>query len=283
MNKVYKTVWNAVRGQLVVVNEATTSHAQADASTKTGSVVAQSAPVQTFAKTALAAMLAGVLASPMAFAADKTLQWEVDQSAGVSAADNVTITETGGITLNKTYTDDGYTETNENTKFTVRKTLTNSGYVRGDAKLEALKIVNNANGEITMGTVEILTPSATEVIANAGTMSVDTLTTGTGNVTNTGSLTVKNAYNLAGKLTNTGKLLKLGTANVTGELANNAKAGATVDSLNVQGTGRVTGTGTLTATGAVNVATGASLAQGEFDAAAKVINEGTVKDRKSVV
>ena len=276
MNKVYKTVWNAVRGQLVVVNEATTSHAQADASTKTGSVVAQSAPVQTFAKTALAAMLAGVLASPMAFAADKTLQWEVDQSAGVSAADNVTITETGGITLNKTYTDDGYTETNENTKFTVRKTLTNSGYVRGDAKLEALKIVNNANGEITMGTVEILTPSATEVIANAGTMSVDTLTTGTGNVTNTGSLTVKNAYNLAGKLTNTGKLLKLGTANVTGELANNAKAGATVDSLNVQGTGRVTGTGTLTATGAVNVATGASLAQGEFDAAAKVINEGTV-------
>lgn len=98
MNKVYKTVWNAVRGQLVVVNEATTSHSQADASTKTGSVVSQSAPVQTFAKTALAAVVAGMLVNP-AFAADKTLQWEVDQSAGISAADNITITETGGITL----------------------------------------------------------------------------------------------------------------------------------------------------------------------------------------
>lgn len=195
MNRIYKTVWNAVRGQLVVVNEATTSHSQADASTKTGSVVSQSAPVQTFAKTALAAVVAGMLVNP-AFAADKTLQWEVDQSAGISAADNVTITETGGITLNKTYTDDGFSQTNENTKFTARKTLTNSGYVRGDAKLEAAKIVNNAQGEIEMGTVEILSPTATEVITNAGTFSADTLTTGVGNVTNTGKMTVKNAYDL---------------------------------------------------------------------------------------
>lgn len=275
MNRIYKTVWNAVRGQLVVVNEATTSHSQADASTKTGSVVSQSAPVQTFAKTALAAVVAGMLVNP-AFAADKTLQWEVDQSAGNSAADNVTITETGGITLNKTYTDDGFSQTNENTKFTARKTLTNSGYVRGDAKLEAAKIVNNAQGEIEMGTVEILSPTATEVITNAGTFSADTLTTGVGNVTNTGKMTVKNAYDLQGKLTNNGTQLKLGTANVTGELANSAKTGATVDVLNVQGTGRVTGTGTLTATGAVDIATGASLAQGEFDAAAKVTNKGTV-------
>lgn len=275
MNRIYKTVWNAVRGQLVVVNEATTSHSQADASTKTGSVVSQSAPVQTFAKTALAAVVAGMLVNP-AFAADKTLQWEVDQSAGISAADNVTITETGGITLNKTYTDDGFSQTNENTKFTARKTLTNSGYVRGDAKLEAAKIVNNAQGEIEMGTVEILSPTATEVITNAGTFSADTLTTGVGNVTNTGKMTVKNAYDLQGKLTNNGTQLKLGTANVTGELANSAKTGATVDVLNVQGTGRVTGTGTLTATGAVDIATGASLAQGEFDAVAKVTNKGTV-------
>lgn len=275
MNRIYKTVWNAVRGQLVVVNEATTSHSQADASTKTGSVVSQSAPVQTFAKTALAAVVAGMLVNP-AFAADKTLQWEVDQSAGISAADNVTITETGGITLNKTYTDDGFSQTNENTKFTARKTLTNSGYVRGDAKLEAAKIVNNAQGEIEMGTVEILSPTATEVITNAGTFSADTLTTGVGNVTNTGKMTVKNAYDLQGKLTNSGTQLKIGTANVTGELANSAKTGATVDVLNVQGTGRVTGTGTLTATGAVDIATGASLAQGEFDAAAKVTNKGTV-------
>lgn len=275
MNRIYKTVWNAVRGQLVVVNEATTSHSQADASTKTGSVVSQSAPIQTFAKTALAAVVAGMLVNP-AFAADKTLQWEVDQSAGISAADNVTITETGGITLNKTYTDDGFSQTNENTKFTARKTLTNSGYVRGDAKLEAAKIVNNAQGEIEMGTVEILSPTATEVITNAGTFSADTLTTGVGNVTNTGKMTVKNAYDLQGKLTNSGTQLKIGTANVTGELANSAKIGATVDVLNVQGTGRVTGTGTLTATGAVDIATGASLAQGEFDAAAKVTNKGTV-------
>lgn len=275
MNRIYKTVWNAVRGQLVVVNEATTSHSQADASTKTGSVVSQSAPVQTFAKTALAAVVAGMLVNP-AFAADKTLQWEVDQSAGISAADNVTITETGGITLNKTYTDDGFSQTNENTKFTARKTLTNSGYVRGDAKLEAAKIVNNAQGEIEMGTVEILSPTATEVITNAGTFSADTLTTGVGNVTNTGKMTVKNAYDLQGKLTNSGTQLKIGTANVTGELANSAKTGATVDVLNVQGTGRVTGIGTLTATGAVDIATGASLAQGEFDAAAKVTNKGTM-------
>ena len=213
-----------------------------------------------YKKTALAAVVAGMLVNP-AFAADKTLQWEVDQSAGISAADNVTITETGGITLNKTYTDDGFSQTNENTKFTARKTLTNSGYVRGDAKLEAAKIVNNAQGEIEMGTVEILSPTATEVITNAGTFSADTLTTGVGNVTNTGKMTVKNAYDLQGKLTNSGTQLKIGTANVTGELANSAKTGATVDVLNVQGTGRVTGTGTLTATGAVDIATGASLAQ----------------------
>lgn len=30
MNKVYKTVWNALRGQLVVVNEVTTAHSQAN-------------------------------------------------------------------------------------------------------------------------------------------------------------------------------------------------------------------------------------------------------------
>ena len=136
--------------------------------------------------------------------------------------------------------------------------------------------MNNAQGEIEMGTVEILSPTATEVITNAGTFSADTLTTGVGNVTNTGKMTVKNAYDLQGKLTNSGTQLKIGTANVTGELANSAKTGATVDVLNVQGTGRVTGTGTLTATGAVDIATGASLAQGEFDAAAKVTNKGTV-------
>ena len=148
MNKVYKTVWNAVRGQLVVVNEATTSHSQADASTKTGSVVSQSAPVQQLRQDGACRRGCRHAREP---GFRRRQDPSVDQSAGISAADNVTITETGGITLNKTYTDDGFSQTNENTKFTARKTLTNSGYVRGDAKLEAAKIVNNAQGEIQMG------------------------------------------------------------------------------------------------------------------------------------
>ena len=282
MNKVYKTVWNAVRGQLVVVNEATAAHAQADASTKQGSVLS-SKPLQTFAQTALAVMVAAVLVSPAAFAAgapDTTVAVERDRSAGIVTVGNITITETGGLTMNKTGTsivDPSKHFTNENTALNVQKTLTNSGYVRGDAKLNAAKIDNKTSGEISMGTVNITNAQkGSDVIVNAGTLTAGTLSTGEGNVINTGKLTVTKDYTLAGKLTNTGAQLKLGTTNVTGELANQAKTGASVSVLNVQGTGRVTGTGKLTATGAVTVAADASLTQGELDAAAKVTNEGIV-------
>ena len=283
MNKVYKTVWNAVRGQLVVVNEATAAHAQADASTKTGSVVGQSKARHHFALSAMSVMLAGVLVSPLALAAgapDTTVAVERDRSAGIVTVGNITITETGGLTMNKTGTsivDPNKHFTNENTALNVQKTLTNSGYVRGDAKLNAAKIDNKTSGTIDMGTVTITgAAKGADVITNAGTLSAKTLSTGEGNVTNTGKLTVTNDYTLAGKLTHTGSQLKLGTANVTGELANAAKTGASVNNLHVKGTGRVTGTGTLTTTGAVTVAAGASLAQGELDAAGQVTNDGTI-------
>lgn len=91
MNKVYKTVWNAVRGQLVVVNEATTSHSQADASSKTGSVVTKSQPTPLFARAAMTMALAGILASPLAMAApaasaitEDTSVWTVTDPDGTT-------------------------------------------------------------------------------------------------------------------------------------------------------------------------------------------------------
>lgn len=92
MNKVYKTVWNAVRGQLVVVNEATTSHSQADASSKTGSVVTKSQPTPLFARAAMTMALAGILASPLAMAAPAASAIAEDTSAW-------TVTDPDGTTV----------------------------------------------------------------------------------------------------------------------------------------------------------------------------------------
>ena len=62
MNRTFKTIWNAVRGQIVVVNEATTSHAQAAGeSSKGGSTQSASEPQPSFLKTGVAAAVAGVL------------------------------------------------------------------------------------------------------------------------------------------------------------------------------------------------------------------------------
>ena len=62
MNRTFKTIWNAVRGQIVVVNEATTAHAQAAGeSSKGGSTQSASEPQPSFLKTGVAAAVAGVL------------------------------------------------------------------------------------------------------------------------------------------------------------------------------------------------------------------------------
>lgn len=92
MNRIYKTVWNAVRGQLVVVNEATTSHSQADASSKTGSVVTKSQPTPLFARAAMTMALAGILASPLAMAAPAASAITEDTSAW-------TVTDPDGTTV----------------------------------------------------------------------------------------------------------------------------------------------------------------------------------------
>ena len=277
MNRIYKTVWNQLRGQLVVVNEASASRTKTSGSGSAGCVVDQCAFSPVFVKTVAAVLLAGVMASPMAFAADKTLPWEVDQSAGVSAADNLTITETGGITLNKTYTDGSFTQTNENTKFTVRGNLKNDGYIRGDAVLEAKTVQNNANGEINIGKLKVLTPAADQnVITNAGTLTVGTLESGIGTVNNTGRMTVTNDLNLTnGKLVNSGSLLKLGNVNLAGAtVENNAAEGVSLETLAGNAGSVVQGTGVMLVNGDMNWS--GTFAQGELDASGAVVNEGTM-------
>ena len=272
MNRIYKTVWNAVRGQLVVVNEATSSHAQADASTMTGSVVTQSKPIKFFAKTTIATVITAVLASPMAFAENSHLydgEYH-DISGSITTMDNLIIDQGAHLQNDLNYFIPELTQSNANATF--KGTLTNAGTVEGDGVINAKKVVNQLGGTFTMGTLTLKNPLAgVDGLTNAGTMSIDTLDTANANVSNTGTVTVKNAYNLAGKFVNSGTL-NLGMTNVHGELANSSN-NATVDALNVKSNGKVTGSGMLNVT-TVDVATTGNVAQNVINAKGSVTNAG---------
>ena len=276
MNRIYKTVWNAVRGQLVVVNEATTSHSQADASSKVGSVVREAAP--TFARTAVACVVAGLLASPMAYAFnDVTIDYAVDASGSkVTDWGNTTVTAEGSLQNDAQYWIPELTVPDASVK--INGKLTNLGTVSGDGIIKANSVDNQAT--FAMGTLEILNPVSGQVaLTNTGDATIEDLKLGVASATNEGSLTINNAqFALSGKITNKANAQKLALKNValTGEIANDAKTGVTVEGLNLTGQGKVTGTGKVVATGAVDLATGTSITQDAFDVAAGVTNAGTM-------
>ena len=67
MNKIYRTIWNAVRGQVVVVNEACSGHAQADGSgRKTGTSAVRKT---SFRSALLALAVAGCFGAAPSFGA----------------------------------------------------------------------------------------------------------------------------------------------------------------------------------------------------------------------
>ncbi len=279
MNKVYKTVWNALRGQLVVVNEVTTGHSQANTH-KTSTVLISSTVTPQFAKATLATLIAGLIStSALAFTGDKVLNNAWDLSGGQTNFNSLVVQSKGDLTINKEITSDGESFNDPDAKLEVNTTLTNQGKVHGDAQLAGKKIVNEATGTIDMGKVAVVAPQQNnEAIVNKGSIKVGTLEAGVATVKNEKDLEVTNALALEGKLVNTSTAtkLKLADAAVTGELANDAMTGVDVTTLNVNGAGKVTGQGKMTVAGALTVTENASFDQNELDVAATVTNAGTM-------
>ena len=275
MNNIYKTVWNAVRGQLVVVNETTTSHSQANSS-KSGSEVGLS--TRTFAKKLLPCMIAGLLATPFAYAYNPVIiDYDEDTSGAIVTGWGDTTVQAGASLTNNL--DAWIPElTVPNASLTINGKLTNLGTVTGDGVIKAQSVDNQSS--LTMGTLEILNPMSGPVaLTNTGDATIEDLKLGVASATNEGSLTINNAqFALSGKITNKANAQKLALKNValSGEIANEASSGVTVEGLNLTGKGKVTGAGKVVATGAVDLATGTSITQDAFDAAAGVTNAGTM-------
>ena len=275
MNNIYKTVWNAVRGQLVVVNETTTSHSQANSS-KSGSEVGLS--TRTFAKKLLPCMIAGLLATPLAYAYNPVIiDYDEDTSGAIVTGWGDTTVQAGASLTNNL--DAWIPElTVPNASLTINGKLTNLGTVTGDGVIKAQSVDNQSS--LTMGTLEILNPMSGQVaLTNTGDATIEDLKLGVASATNEGSLTINNAqFALSGKITNKANAQKLALKNValSGEIANEASSGVTVEGLNLTGKGKVTGAGKVVATGAVDLATGTSITQDAFDAAAGVTNAGTL-------
>lgn len=275
MNNIYKTVWNAVRGQLVVVNETTTSHSQANSS-KSGSEVGLS--TRTFAKKLLPCMIAGLLATPLAYAYNPVIiDYDEDTSGAIVTGWGDTTVQAGASLTNNL--DAWIPElTVPNASLTINGKLTNLGTVTGDGVIKAQSVDNQSS--LTMGTLEILNPMSGQVaLTNTGDATIEDLKLGVASATNEGSLTINNAqFALSGKITNKANAQKLALKNValSGEIANEASSGVTVEGLNLTGKGKVTGAGKVVATGAVDLATGTSITQDAFDAAAGVTNAGTM-------
>lgn len=133
MNKVYKTVWNALLGQLVVVNEVTTAHSQANTH-KTSTVLISSTVTPQFAKATLATLIAGLIStSALAFTGDKVLNNAWDLSGGQTNFNSLVVQSKGDLTINKEITSDGESFNDPDAKLEVNTTLTNQGKVHGDA------------------------------------------------------------------------------------------------------------------------------------------------------
>ena len=100
MNKIFRTVWNHHRHQIVVVNENTTSHSQATGSTETSSVETFVAKTgKRLARTLLAAAVSGC------FALSAQASWITD-NGGKNGTLDWTV-GTAGTTTWKTLRDQG--------------------------------------------------------------------------------------------------------------------------------------------------------------------------------
>lgn len=128
MNRIYKTVWNTLRGQLVCVNESSSGMKQSRGS-RAGSTVDATPRGALVARTAVALAVAGAMGSAVAGNVDMVYDFNHDVSGGKTDHINVTVEE-------------GYTLTNEvgividgeafgNGSYNVDKVLTNKGTIAG--------------------------------------------------------------------------------------------------------------------------------------------------------
>ena len=223
MNKVFKTVWNAVRWQLVVVNETTKSHAQSNVSMKSGSEVSLSEPAQMFKKSAIALMLAGVMSTPCVYAAD----WNVDTSIDTTGSsditwDNATVTEAGKLTHNEA----------PDFFLTINGTLTNQGTIEGTGHIKAQSVDNQST--MSLGKLELIsTGNGTATFSNSGTATFNDLTLGSASLNNNGTLTVSKTLSFSNAaLSNNGVLNLSGTIDSTGDSKLINQKDATITLLN---------------------------------------------------
>ena len=280
MNKIYRTIWNAVRGQAVVVNEACSGHAQADGSgRKTGTSAVRKT---SFRSALLALAVAGCFGAAPSFGAfaDYTEEWDNDfPSASVTHYNNYTVNQGVTVTINKGIDEgDGSYLENPSALFTVDGTLTNKGTIANDRKDMPWQIGgmidNQAGASFSGGTVTATKGSGT-ILQNAGTFDVFKLV-GSGDISNSGTLKLGSDYALAGTLTNTGKTDLQGlTVNTGSVLDNTGTSGVNVKTLTVEGT--VQGeTGVVDVAANLDVRENASFTQGTANIAGNGTNAGTM-------
>ena len=85
MNRIFRTVWNRVRRQLVAVNESVTGAAQASGSTVKGSVV-NAQPVNTVGVTLKKSALALAVGSALALSLPVANPSWIDDNGGVDGS-----------------------------------------------------------------------------------------------------------------------------------------------------------------------------------------------------
>ena len=296
MNRIYKTIWNATRSQLVVVNECTTSHAQSSITGEGCESARRSSPVHLpFRQHLLATLIAGTMMFPLSsFAVPVNVDMDWDVSGGVTDWSHDGTSVQSGVTLtnNKSIVIQGVEFGGDPNAALKAGTLTNAGTITGDGKLEANAITNTGN--ITQGTIDLKTATGIDNKAQ-GNITVTDLKQGSGAVTNAGTLTLNagnhtasaaitnsgtlNAKGLSvnAKLTNSGTL-KAQAVTASAEI-NNTAAGnkVTLGSLAVTSGGSVTGTGDMKVNGAVNVSGATSFTQNNLTATGAVTNAGTMK------
>lgn len=280
MNQIYRTIWNAVRGQVVVVNEVCSGHAQADGSGRKAGTSTVRNP--SFRSAVLALAVAGCFGAAPSFGAavDYTEQWDNDfPSASVTHYNNYTVNQGVTVTINKGIDEgDGSYLENPSALFTVDGTLTNKGVIANERKDMPWQIGgmidNQAGASFSGGTVTATKGSGT-ILQNAGTFDVFKLV-GSGDISNSGTLKLGSDYALAGTLTNTGKTDLQGlTVNTGSVLDNTGTSGVNVKTLTVEGT--VQGeTGVLDVATNLDVREGASFTQATANIAGTGTNAGTM-------
>lgn len=280
MNKIYRTIWNAVRGQVVVVNEACSGHAQADGSgRKTGTSAVRKT---SFRSALLALAVAGCFGAAPSFGAfaDYTEEWDNDfPSASVTHYNNYTVNQGVTVTINKGIDEgDGSYLENPSALFTVDGTLTNKGTIanyRKDMPWQIGGMIDNQAGASFSGGTVTATKGSGTILQNAGTFDVFKLV-GAGDISNSGTLKLGSDYALDGTLTNTGKTDLQGlTVNTGSVFDNTGTSGVNVKTLTVEGT--VQGeTGVVDVAANLDVRENASFTQGTVNIAGNGTNAGTM-------